>query len=408
MMTHRIVTLRAKHLPSSRFDVALTDLHEITDRHWIALSHRLQGNAMPIIDVVKWDGDARILAFKYSRSDLSTLTQLIVNETQQAFVVREGVVDGPFPAGRHVLSTENLPLLRHILKLPFGGETPFTAEVWFVNRVVNLDVKWGTLAPIHLQDPQFGVVVPVRAFGQYGIQVIDARRFLLKLVGTVTSFDAEKLAEYFRGVFITRITSHIATTIVRRGISVLKIATELNSLSNELTEQLQPEVSEYGVRLVQFNIHSINFNETDPAILRLREALARRAEVEILGMNYQQVRSFDVLESAATNEGVAGSAAALGLGAGLGLNVASAVARIARDVNVSNPQPSECDQRDDFQLPSELEHLIQMVLADGEITEKERATVLKKAETLGLNVDEVEIILDGRLALMRRNRDTHR
>jgi membrane protease subunit (stomatin/prohibitin family) len=293
---------------------------------------------MAIIDVVKWDGTSDVLAWKFPSMNLSTYTQLIVNESQDAFLVSGGVYEGPFPAGRHTLATENLPVLRSLMKLPFGGMTPFSAEVWFVNRATNLDVKWGTPDPVQVQDPKFGVMLPVRAFGQYGVRISDAKRFLLKLVGTLPSFDASSLSDYFRGIFITRIKTLIANAIVKRGVSVLEITTELDELSQILQETMRAEVEEYGVEISKFRIMSINVDEADPAVARLKQALARRAEMAIVGFNYQQERSFDVLQSAASNEGTSGGVMGAGLGAGLGLGLGANIGNVMGGVMV--PQPA--------------------------------------------------------------------
>ncbi len=298
---------------------------------------------MSIIDLVKWDGGPQTLAWKFPSSELSTWTQLIVNETQEAFVVRGGVYDGPFGAGRHTLSTENLPLLRGLIGLPFGGKSPFTAEVWYVNRITNLDVRWGTPDAIQLQDPRYQIMVPVRAFGQYGIRIDDAKRFLLKLVGTVTSFDVTTLAEYFRGVFITRIKTEIANAIIKQGISVLEVSTQLEVLSNALRQTLSVEMADYGVSLSQFNIHSINIPEDDPAVKSLKAALAKRAEMGIIGFNYQQERSFDVMQTAAGNEGAAGTLMGAGAGLGMGLSMGApmgqAYGQMATQLQVNPPAP---------------------------------------------------------------------
>ncbi|SCC92486.1 Antifreeze protein type I (fragment) [Thiomonas sp. X19] len=299
---------------------------------------------MAIIDLVKWEGTPQVLAWKYPSQELSTWTQLIVNESQEAFVVRGGVYDGPFGAGRHTLTTENLPGLRGLLGLPFGGRSPFTAEVWFVNRLTNLDVKWGTPDPIQLQDPRFQVMVPVRAFGQYGIRIVDSKRFLLKLVGTVTGFDVDTLSEYFRGVFITRIKTEIASLIVKHGLSVLEISTQLEPLSKGLRKSLEAEVGEYGVGLAQFNVHSINVPEDDPAVRSLKAALAKRAEMGIVGFTYQQERSFDVMQTAAGNEGNSGTLMNAGVGLGMGLAAAPALGQAFSQMAVqvqphTAPQP---------------------------------------------------------------------
>jgi membrane protease subunit (stomatin/prohibitin family) len=274
-----------------------------------------------VIDLVKWDGSPNILAWKFPSQELSTWTQLIVNESQEAFVVRGGVYDGPFGAGRHTLKSENLPGLRGLLGLPFGGKSPFTAEVWFVNRLTNLDVKWGTPDAIQLEDPRYKVMVPVRAFGQYGIRIGQSKCFLLKLVGTVPSFDADTLNQYFRGIFITRIKTRIANAIIKQGCSVLEVSTQLESLSLALKDSLTPDMAEFGIHLSQFNIQSITIPEEDPAYMVVKRASARAAEMRIVGYNYQQERSFDVLQTAAGNEGSAGAVMGAGIGIGMGVGL---------------------------------------------------------------------------------------
>lgn len=287
---------------------------------------KTQGGYMGIVDRVKWDGTPDILAYKYPITELSTWTQLIVNESQEAFLVRGGVYEGPFGAGRHTLSTENIPIIRKIMGYPFGGKSPFSAEIWFVNKQINLDILWGTTDPIQLEDPKYHVMLPVRAFGQYGIEVTDTKRFLLKLVGTLSDFTTEKLSEYFRGIFITRIKNEIAISIQTLEISILEVSTRLDTISNTIKILLNNELEEYGVVLKQFNIHSINVPENDPAVLSLKTALAKRAEMGIIGFNYQQERSFDVMQTAAGNEGTAGGVMGAGVGLGIGLGIGTPLA----------------------------------------------------------------------------------
>lgn len=153
-----------------------------------------------IIDLVKWDTrNPKLLAWKFPSQELSTWTQLIVNETQEAYLVSGGVYEGPYEGGRHTLSTQNIPILRNLLGIPFGGQSPFTAEVWYINKAAILDLKWGTPDPIQLKDPLYGVMVPVRAFGQYGIRIRDGKKFLLKLVGTLPSFDCRVTQQLLQG-----------------------------------------------------------------------------------------------------------------------------------------------------------------------------------------------------------------
>jgi membrane protease subunit (stomatin/prohibitin family) len=152
---------------------------------------------MAVIDFVKWDASDESYAWRFPSQELSTWTQLVVAESQEAMLVKEGQYVGPFRAGRHTLDTNNYPFLTKILKIPFGQRSPFTAEVWFVNRTIPLDVKWGTQDPIQLQDPKFGVMLPVRAFGQYAVQIDNTRKFLQKIVGTMPGFQRSQVNSYF-------------------------------------------------------------------------------------------------------------------------------------------------------------------------------------------------------------------
>ena len=132
---------------------------------------------MAIVDVIKWNGAPETLAWKYPSEELGTWTQMIVAESQEAFLFKGGQPVGPFTAGRHTLDTANYPILGQILKIATGGRSPFTAEVWYVNKVISLDVKWGTPNAIQALDPQYRIMLPVRAYGQLGLQVVDSGKF---------------------------------------------------------------------------------------------------------------------------------------------------------------------------------------------------------------------------------------
>jgi len=274
-----------------------------------------------IIDVVKWDASSDDYAWKFPSQELSTWTQLIVNESQEAVLVRGGQMEGPFGPGRHTLSTDNIPIISKLINLPFG-RSPFTAEVWFANLTMPLDVKWGTSDPIQLQDPKYNVMLPIRAFGQYGVQIVNTRKFLTKLVGTTPLFNRQHLTSYFRGLILTRAKDCIARTIVREKVSVLEIAAHLNTISKTLEQEMAEGLEEFGLRIVSFFVNSITTPEDDTAVMTLKAALAKRAEMDILGYTYQQERSFDTMERAAGNEG---SLVSPLMGAGIGLGMGAAI-----------------------------------------------------------------------------------
>lgn len=278
---------------------------------------------MAIVEVVKYNGGPDVFAWKYPNVELGTWTQLIVNESQEAILFKGGQALDLFTSGRHTLQTANIPFLNKIVNLPFGGKSPFTAEVWYINKVHSLDIKWGTATPIQLQDPKYKVFIPIRSFGQFGIQIEDSRKFLIKLVGAIPVFNKENLVKYFRGVYLTKVKDAISSYLVHKQVSVLEINAYLEELSEDLKEKMIPILAEYGIKLVNFYVNDINVPEDDKAVIKLKEALAKRAEMDIVGYNYVQQRSFDTLEGAATNpssgqSGLMGAGIGVGMGVGLG------------------------------------------------------------------------------------------
>lgn len=294
---------------------------------------------MAIVDVVKFDGPEDVFAWKYPKTELGTWTQLIVNESQEAILFKGGQALDLFGAGRHTLSTQNIPLLQSVINLPFGGRSPFAAEVWFINKIHSMDIKWGTATPLQLQDPKYQVILSVRAFGQFGIQVEDSRKFLIKLIGTQTYFDKEALVSYFRGLLMMNINEIISSYLVHKKISILEINAYAAEISKHVEERIRPTFQENGIRLLNFFVSSINTPEVDPSTIRLRDALAKKAEMDIIGYTYQQQRTFDTLEGAAKNEGgsgadLMGAGIGMGMGFGLGGSVGNQVAGMAQQLNI--------------------------------------------------------------------------
>ncbi len=303
---------------------------------------------MAVIQVVKYNGAPNIFAWKYPSEELGTWTQLIVNESQEAVLFKGGKALDVFTSGRYTLDTKNIPLLNHIVNIPFGGRSPFTAEVWYVNKLFKLDIKWGTASALQIQDPKYGVFIPLRSNGMFGIQIDDSKKFLIKLVGTMPGFDERSVVRYFRGLYITKVKDAISSYVIKNGISVLEINAYLDELSAFMKKQIEPEMSEYGIKLLNFYVNEISIPEEDPAVSKLKEALAKKAEMNIIGYNYQQERSFDTMESAAQNESMGampfmGVGMGLGMGAGIGGAMANSMSEISSHMTFHNNQNlTEC------------------------------------------------------------------
>lgn len=295
---------------------------------------------MAIIDVLKWDAAPRVFAYRLENCELNHKTQLIVTESQEAVLVKEGLFYGPIGPGRHTLETKNFPFLTKLATaLTTNAKSPYTAEIWFLQKSVPLDLKWGTSDPVLVEDPKYHIAIPLRAFGQYGLVISDSCRFLARLMGRLPAFTEKTLASYFRGVIVTRVKDTISTVLAGENCSLLQIGAKLNEISTALEHGIGEDLAEYGVELRLFMVNSISVDDTDPSVVQLKKALAKKAEMDILGYSYQQERSFDALQAAATNEGNAGAMMGAGMGLGMGVGVGTpmgnAMSAIVRNINTS-------------------------------------------------------------------------
>ena len=163
-------------------------------------------------------------------------------------------------------------------------------------------------------------MIPVRAFGQFGMKIVDAKQFITQLVGTVDEFDAQQVCDYFRGHLMSRIKDFISAKIVNDGISILTISTQLNEMSAALKCDISAEFHRFGIEIVNFYLSSINVPQDDDSVVRLKEMLAKKAEFDLYGEHYNTVKTFDVAEKAASNEGE-GNVAGAGIGMGVGMSI---------------------------------------------------------------------------------------
>lgn len=228
---------------------------------------------MTLIDILKWDPAPRVFAFRYQNCQLNYKSQLIVAEAQEAVLVKEGVFYGPIEPGRHTLETKNFPFLTKLsTALVSDSKSPYTAEVWFLQKSVPLDIKWGTPDPILIEDPKYHIALPVRAFGQYGMKIVDSCRFLAMLSGRLPAFTEKTLARYFKGVIITRAKNAIATIMSDGHCSLLNIGTKLEEISTVLEKRISEDLAGYGLELCLFTVNSISTDENDSSVAQLKKA----------------------------------------------------------------------------------------------------------------------------------------
>lgn len=325
-----------------------------------------------IAELLKYDnGSNSVFVWKHPLEDFNSLTQLVVHESQEAVFMMNGQILDIFGAGRYTLETQNIPKITNFFNRTVGDETPFHCEVYFINKVEQMAIRWGTDSKVQYVDPTYGFPLSIGASGEMSLRVENSKKLLLKLVGTESDLSQEKLVKYFRAFLMTKVKTYIAQTIKAEKINIFEIDEHLQRISSKLLELLYPDFFDYGISLERFFVTTFVKPESDPNYERFKnlhfnqyadiaeaklrqqvsiideqtkaqqtiiesQALAQKRMQE--GYTYQQERGFDVSELIAKNESV-GQFTNLGVGlgtmAGIGGTMAG-VMGIAMQDSISN------------------------------------------------------------------------
>ena len=234
-----------------------------------------------IADIIKYEGDNSTFVWKHPCEDFSSLTQLIVHESQEALFLMNGQALDLFGPGRYTLESQNIPKLGKQFEKTFGGDTPFHCEVYFINKTVQMGLKWGA-GDINFIEPSMSFPIKLGASGEMNLMVSDSRKLLTKLIGTMSgvAWDdrdadgnrkvnknglpfAQSLRNTFRPLIATAVKSHLATSIKENNIDLLEIDENLEHLSETLRKKILPGFEEYGLYIPQLYITTVLLPEND-------------------------------------------------------------------------------------------------------------------------------------------------
>lgn len=236
-------------------------------------------NMAHIADIIKYEGDNSTFIWKHPCEDFNSMTQLIVHESQEAIFFMNGEALDLFGTGRHTLETQNIPKLGKLINKSTGGDTPFHCEVYFINKTVQMAVKWGTDSKVRFLDPNLGIPLEIGACGEMNLAVADSRKLLLKLVGTMHGIAwgdngvgfTKSLQNSFRPLISTAVKAHLSNAIKSNNIDILEIDESLETLSEIMRQSIIGGFEEYGLTIPQFYITNIALPENDPNFKRMKE-----------------------------------------------------------------------------------------------------------------------------------------
>ena len=278
------------------------------------------------IDVIEWtDNSSNTMVYKYDMNGKEIMmgAQLTVRESQVAIFVNEGELADVYGPGRYELSTSNMPIMTKLQSWKYGFNSPFKADVYFVNTKQFLDRKWGTSNPVMMRDAEFGMI-RLRAFGVYAFKVSDPVVFLREVFGTKKVTTAEDI----EGQIKRTLVSGLSDAIAESKIPALDLAANYDELSNYALQALNPKIQPIGVTLTSFVIENISLPE------EVEKSMDKRTSMGVLGdMNkYTQYQAAEALREAASTPN---SSAGAGMGMGAGMAMGQMFA------NAFNQQPQQ-------------------------------------------------------------------
>jgi membrane protease subunit (stomatin/prohibitin family) len=246
-------------------------------------------------------------------ADIKIGAQLIVQENQEAVFFRDGKALDKYGPGRHTLVTMNVPILTRLLTIPWE-KSPFQALVYFIGKQTFIDQKWGTLQPITLRDPEFGMV-RLRSFGKYSFRVADAQMLVGTLVGTQGKYTTEAVSSYLRDLMVSRLNDLLGNL----KIGLLDLPSKFDEVATDAKKVLAKEFTAFGLELVDFFINSITPPEEVQKAIDARSSMGAVGDLNAF-MKFQAANSMAKLaEQAGAGGGMAAGTMGMGLGAGFGM-----------------------------------------------------------------------------------------
>ncbi len=273
------------------------------------------------IDIIEWldsSNDTMVYRFERYGNEIKYGAQLTVRQAQVAVFVNEGQCADVFQPGMYTLETKNVPILSTLQGWKYGFNSPFKAEVYFVNTRRFTDLKWGTKNPVMMRDPEFGPV-RLRAFGTYAMRVKDPVAFIREIVGTDGHFTTGEITEQLRNMIVARLANILADLKV----PVLDIATKQDELGTIITGRLAPEFDPIGIEITNMLVENVSLPP------EVEQALDRRTSMGVVGdlNRYTQFQTAEAIKAAAQNPGPAGGGMGMGLGMMMAQNMGQGVAQ---------------------------------------------------------------------------------
>ena len=233
---------------------------------------------------IRWNpADNETVAAKYLSTSgddrFSTKSRLVVSTGQEAVVVVDGTMEGPFRPGGHRMDAESLPVLAGLrTRSLFSSEATYSAEVWFVQVSSPPDFPWGTPTPVAFgakydsNGMRWDLTAGVTMYGAMALSIADTRTFLETMVQTKALFTRSDLHSMLNDILMQTIKPALARYMKQTDTSIRDITLAQDQIGEIIFEDFKEELAKYGLKLFSFKVADIRLTpETDRKIHQLDE-----------------------------------------------------------------------------------------------------------------------------------------
>jgi excisionase family DNA binding protein len=265
-----------------------------------------------LLEIIEFNDDSRdTISWRFPDNDreIKNGAQLIVRESQTAQFVYLGHFGDTFGPGKYSLVTDNIPILSTLKGWKYGFNSPFKADVYFINTRLFTGNKWGTSNPVMMRDQDFGII-RLRAFGTYDFKVVEPRLFLKEVVGTDQNFRLDEFADTMR----SRLVSVFSDSLATAKVPALDVASRYQEVGEALLPVINPQVSaKYGIEIASFIVENVS---VPPEV---EEAIDKRSSMSAIGNlnDYVKYQMGQGMAKGGGGGGAGGAAAEMAVGFGM-------------------------------------------------------------------------------------------
>jgi membrane protease subunit (stomatin/prohibitin family) len=258
------------------------------------------------------------IVFKWPDLNIRRFTKAIVAPDEIAVFMYQGKVAGTLPPGQHSVDATELPFLGTFVDMATGGNQ-YRVELYFISTREFPDLRFGGRID-DVQDPQTGLVVALRVFGEYSMRVVDAPSLLLRLTGTVDVTNNAAITDWVTQQLLKVLRTDVVTNVVRNGWPILGLAQYVPDMERSVIELSNTELQTYGLVVARMGNFTVSLSDEDEETLK---GLAKDTAYSRLAGSFQQYAAGELQLGAGQGMAKGGGATggaflATGVGVGAG------------------------------------------------------------------------------------------